>query len=203
MSKGFFLVDGGLLRATFGEGHFSGFPPGGGASKVGVTRWRTGGLGTEDGVARTRGAEAESPGPDWRTGRGGQRGGASARSPEAGVLRGPRARGTAPASLCRRPPRPCLQPSCRESRSLLSGRLRPDVRGASSPAARPAGRSGPAPFLPRARLGPGVLTPSPLSPSCTFRLSDARSYPDDLPIPTWPWARSVTSCLPPASGRPA
>lgn len=85
----FFLVDGGLLRATFGEGHFSGFPPGGGASKVGVTCWRPGGLGTEDGAARTRGAEAESPGPDWRTGRGGQRGGASARPPEAGVLWGP------------------------------------------------------------------------------------------------------------------
>lgn len=40
---------------------------------MGVTRWRTGGLGTEDGAARTRGAEAESPGPDWRTGCGGPR----------------------------------------------------------------------------------------------------------------------------------
>lgn len=56
---------------------------------MGVTCWRTGGLGTEDGAARTRGAEAESPGPDWRTGRGGQRGEVSARPPEAGVLRGP------------------------------------------------------------------------------------------------------------------
>lgn len=169
---------------------------------MGVTRWRTGGLGTEDGAARTRGAEAESPGPDWRTGRGGQRGGASARPPEAGVLRGPlRSSGVlAPAAR--------LQPPCAGDRSVpacspAAVSPGPFCPGASSPAARPAGRSGPAPFLPRARPGPGVLTPSPLSPSCTFRLSDARSYPDDLPIPTWPWARSLTSCLPPASGRPA